>query len=171
MMARMLRTIALAVACLLGHDDDTWTIAVKVEAMHCDECKAGLEANLKAIKDARVETEGTTVTVTVPEKVRVGTKTIAAALPSDLKLKSVTVTFRAVVTAKGERLDARAKDSGQTFALANLDDRKKDAVGELKKSLKDPWKYVVTGELVERQRVETVLLSAVPTATTWKDEK
>lgn len=171
MMRRMLRALAMLAAFLAGGDDDTWTVTVTVEAMHCDECRSALEANLKAIKDARVEIDGTTAKVTVPEKTAVRYKTIASSLPGDLKLKSVVVSFRAVVSLKGDRLDARAKESEQTFALANADEKKKDVTGELKKSLADPPKYVVTGELVEKQRVETILLSSAPAKTNWKDEK
>ena len=134
--------------------------------MHCDECKASLEANLKLLKGVTtVEVNGTTAKVAVLEKQAIAHRSFVNALPTDLKLKSIDVKVRGIVSEKGDRLELRAKSSAQVFRLANKDD-KTDVIGPLKKDLAPPSKFVVAGEL---DNADTLLLSAAPAKTDWKD--
>ncbi len=155
--------VALVAPCV---DDETWSATITVDAMHCDECKASLEANLKQLKGVTtVEVNGTTAKVAVLEKQGIAHRSFVNALPTDLKLKSIDVKVRGVIGEKGDRLELRAKSSAQVFRLANKDD-KTDVIGPLKKDLAPPAKFAVAGEL---DKADTLLLSAAPAKTDWKD--
>lgn len=170
-MMRPMATLLAAALVLLAQEEATWTATITVEQMHCEACREALSDNLKALPDAKVSVDGTTAVITLPEKAVARYKALTSALPSDLKLKSITVTLRGIITARGDALTLKAKESKAVFALANADKKKKDVLGELGKALNVPPKYVVTGELVEKDRTDTILLSAVPAVTQWKDEK
>lgn len=118
-----------------------------------------------------MELEGTRATLTLPEKAPLRYRSFASAVPSDLKLLCVMVVLRGVVAPAGDRLELRARGSGQILALANKDAKKDDITGALARNPAKPPRYFVTGELVELERVETLLLGTAPSPTDWKDLK
>lgn len=166
--------LILAVGALLSVQakEETYPVTLTLEAMHCEECRESLEGNLRRLRGVKsVEIGETSATVAVLEKHPVRLRSVANAVPSDLKLLSITLTIRGIVSRTGEDLSVRAKGSGQSFLLDNKDKDKADVVGELRKSLAVPPRYSVTGELVERDKKEILLLGEPPSKAEWKDEK
>ena len=157
-------TLLLAVVpWLCPVDDDSFTVTLAFERMHCDECKAELDASLKKMTGVRLVTliAGNAVVV-FDEKSAVPAFN---RLPKDLNLRSVTLSIRGTVSFTGEKATLVAR-SGATYALVNPDKSKQDHVADLKKKLAGKSRFTVTGALGADGK--TLLLQSFQT-TDWKD--
>jgi len=150
------------VSCLAAVDDDSFTVTLAFERMHCDECKAELDASLKKMAGARLVTFIAASAVVVFDE-----KSAVPAfnrLPKDLSLRSVTLSIRGTVSFAGEKATLVAR-SGSTYALANAE-KSKDPLGDLKKKLAGKNRFTVTGAVGADGK--TILLQSFQAAD-WKD--
>lgn len=128
-------------------DDDAFTVTLAFEKMHCDECKAELEASVKKIQGFKsviiIENTGTVIfddKAPIPAFNR---------LPKDLSLRAAVLTIRGTVSLSGDKATLVAKGSGATLALVNPEKPKAvDRLAELKKQLGGKNRFQVTGALV-----------------------
>ena len=150
-------------SCLAPVDEDAITVTLAFERMHCDECKAELEASVKKMQGFKgVSFLGSAVLVLFDEKQPVPAFN---RLPKDLSLRAVTLAIRGTVSFAGEKATLVAR-SGSTYALANPDKSKTDHLGDLKKKLGGKSRFTVTGTIGGDGK--TILLQSFQ-ATDWKD--
>jgi copper chaperone CopZ len=152
--------------------EETYPVTLAVKSMHCEECKATLDARLKplaGVKTVETNAEKLTVTVTVLEKHAIRLKTLQACVPGDMKLERVTVTLRGVVSAFGMMLQLKAKASNAAYELGDKDPKNNEKQAALRESLgQGRKKFKITGELVEREKREVLAMDSFE-AVEWKD--
>ena len=155
--------ILLALAALLcAADEDALTVTLTFERMHCDECKAELEASVKKMQGFKgVSFLGSAVLLLFDEKQPVPAFN---RLPKDLSLRAVTLAIRGTVSFAGEKGTLVAR-SGSTYALVNGEKSKADPLGDLKKKLGGKNRFTVTGALGDPK---TIALASFQAAD-WKD--
>jgi len=147
---------------LFAANEDAITVTLTFERIHCDECKAELEASVKKMAGFKLVTfVGTTALVIFDEKSPVPAFN---RLPKDLNLRAVALTIRGTVSFAGERATLVAR-SGATYALVNGEKSKSDPLGDLKKKLGGKNRFTVTGALGDPK---TIALTSFQ-ATDWKD--
>jgi len=153
----------LAVLAALLAAEDTYTVTLTFEKMHCDECKAELDTTLKKMQGVK--------TVAITENAAAATFEEKAAvpafnrLPKDLKLLSATVSLRGTVSFAGDKATLAAKGSGQTLGLVNPEQPKADKLAELKKHLGGKNRFQVTGQIVSGKAIVLESFQAAD----WKD--
>lgn len=146
---------------LTAAQEDALTVTLAFERMHCDECKAELEASVKKLPGYKLVTiAGNAAVVVLDEKSPVPAFN---RLPKDLSLRAVTISIRGTVSFSGDKATLVAR-SGATYALANPD-KKADPLGELKKKLGGKNRFQVTGALGGGH---TIAITAFQSAD-WKD--
>ena len=157
-------TLLLAVVpWLCPVDDDSFTVTLAFERMHCDECKAELDASLKKMTGVRLVTFiAASAVVVFDEKSALPPFN---RLPKDLNLRVVTLAIRGTVSFAGEKATLVAR-SGSTYALVNPDKSKTDPLGDLKKKLGGKSRFTVTGAIGADGK--TIALQSFQTSD-WKD--
>lgn len=157
-------SLLAALVAALGADEETYTVTLAFETMHCDECRAELEGTLKKIpgfKSALVS--GDSVTVTFEGKTPVPA---FRRLAQDLKLVSVSISIHGTVSASGEKLTLVARRSGTALALLNPEKPKaEDRLAGLRKQMGGKNRFRIEGTLVDGK---AVILGAFAPAD-WKD--
>ena len=152
--------------------EETYTVTLAVKSMHCDECKATLDARLKAVagvKTVEINAEKLAVLATVLEKNAIRLKTLQACVPGDMKLERATVSLRGGVTATGMMLQLKAKASGAVYELGDKDPKSNEKQAALREALgQGKKKFRITGELVEREKREVLAIDSFE-AVDWKD--
>lgn len=152
--------------------EETYIVMLGVKSMHCDECKATLDARLKAVagvKTVEPNAEKLTVTVTVLEKHAIRLRTLQACVPGDMKLERATLSLRGAVSAMGMMLQLKAKASGAVFELGDKDPKSNEKQAALREALgQGKKKFRITGELVEREKREVLAMDSFE-AVEWKD--
>ena len=168
-----MKLLLLLLAVVLVVDDEVLTISLAFEKMHCDECRTTVEAQLRQThKNAKVTVEGDTATVTIPEGTALDLAKIHRALPSDLKLKSIGLTGRGTVTAKGADLRFQPRNTVSEYPLANREERPKakdDRLAELRKELAGKNRFEITGELREKDKTIQLVVTGFK-KTDWTDK-
>ncbi|MBI4563077.1 MAG: cation transporter [Planctomycetes bacterium] len=154
--------------------EETTRVALTVKAMHCDECKSSLEANLKAlpgVKSVEFSGDKLTATVEILEKQPVHLKSLRACVPSDLKLEKVALTIRGNVQSFGMLISLIAKDSKTQYELGDRDPQKAGKLNELRGALGGgKTKFKIVGELIEREKREILIVDSFEAAE-WEEEK
>jgi copper chaperone CopZ len=131
--------LAAAALLLAALQDDTYTLTLRYERMHCDECRLETEALLKRLPGAVSSTIGeTSATVVVAEA---ATPAAPAGLPRDIGYKGAWIQVRGTAAAAGERLSFTAKGSGASLALAG------PKLAELKAALGGKNRFRLSGRL------------------------
>ena len=152
--------------------EETYSVAITVKSMHCDECRATLDARLAAVpgvKKVEIDAEKRMVSLTVLEKHAVHLRTLQACVPGDMKLERAAVTLRGTVSALGMMLKLKAKGSNADFELGDKDPKKNEKQAELRKALGEgKKKFRIVGELVERDRREVLVIESLE-AVEWKE--
>ncbi len=168
-----MKLLPLLLATVLVVDEDVLSISLVFEKMHCDECKATVEAQLRQThKNAKVTVEGDTATVTIPEGTALDLSKIHRALPSDLKLKSIGLTARGTVTAKGADFKFQPRNTASEYPLVNRDEKPKakdDRLAELRKELGGKNRFEITGELREKDKLTQLIVTGFK-KTDWADK-
>ena len=163
----------LAAALLLVVDDDVLTVTLTFEKMHCDDCKTTVEAQLKQThKNAKVAVEGDTATVVLPEGTAVDLAKLRRAVPSDLKVKTIGLTARGTVTAKGADMRFQPRDAATEYALVNRDEKPKkedNKLDELRKEMGGKNRFEITGELRDKDKTTQLVLTGFK-KTEWKEK-
>jgi hypothetical protein len=147
---------------LAAVDEDAFTVTLGFERMHCDECKAELDAGLRKLPGVRLVSylAGSAVLV-FDEKQPVP---LFNRFPKDLNLRTVTLSLRGTVGVSGDKVTLVAR-SGATFALVNPE-KSRDHVGDLRKKLGAKARFHVTGLLAADGK--TISIQSFQ-ATDWKD--
>ena len=136
--------------------EDTYTLTLVFQRMHCDECKREAESAVKRLPGFM----GVTFTDT-SAIVQIGVKSPVPAihgLPKDMGFKSCQLAIQGTVSMLGDKATLVAKGSGATLTLAG------DKVADLKKKLGGKNRFQVTGTL---QGKSLALESFQPAE--WKD--
>lgn len=150
--------ILLLILGLLGsaRGDDTYTLTLAFQRMHCDECKREAEAAVKRLPGFVGVTFAETSAVVV-----MGDKSAVPAvggLPKDMGYRGASLTIRGTVSCTGDKATLVAKGSGATLALTG------DKIAELKKKLGGKNRFQVSGPLAGK----SLQLESFQTAE-WKD--
>jgi copper chaperone CopZ len=162
----------LAAFLAIQTQEETFPVTITVRSMHCEECRAVLDARLAAvpgIKKVEIDAEKRTVSLTVLEKHAVHLRTLLACVPGDMKLERAAVTMRGTVSSLGMMLKLKAKGSNSEFELGDKDPKKNEKQAELRKALGEgKKKFRIVGELVERDKREVFVIESFE-AVEWKD--
>ena len=135
----------ILIALLLCLQEDSFTVTLAFEKMHCDECKAEVEAILKKKPGFKsVSFTETSAVAAFDEKAAVPA---LAGFPKDLSLKAVRLSIRGTVSFAGDKATLVAKGSGAALALTSPSPQT-DRLSELRKSLGGKNRFRVTGVLV-----------------------
>jgi hypothetical protein len=148
--------------CLLGAAgpataDDTYTLTLIFQRMHCDECKRDAESTVKRIPGFVGVTFAETAAIVI-----IGEKSPIPAvvgLPKDMGYRGASLTIHGTVSFSGDKATLVAKGSGATLSLTGG-----EKVAELKKKLGGKNRFQVTGGLAGK----SVQLESFQAAD-WKD--
>jgi len=148
--------------CLLGAAgpataEDTYTLTLIFQRMHCDECKRDAESTVKRIPGFVGVTFAETAAIVI-----IGEKSPIPAvvgLPKDMGYRGASLTIHGTVSFSGDKATLVAKGSGATLSLTGG-----EKVAELKKKLGGKNRFQVTGGLAGK----SVQLESFQTAD-WKD--
>ena len=147
--------------CLLGavapvSADETFTLTLVFQRMHCEECKREAEGAVKRLPGfVGVTFTETSAVVQIAEKSPVPH---VQGLPKDMGYRASHLTIHGTVSFSGEKGTLIAKGSGATLPLAG------DKVAELKKKLGGKNRFQVTGTMTGKS---LTLESFQPAE--WKD--
>ena len=131
--------------CLLGvlgsvKADETYTLTLVFQRMHCDECKRDAEATVKRIPGfVGVTFAETAAIVIIGEKSPIPA---VAGLPKDMGYRGASLSIHGTVSFSGDKATLVAKGSGATLSLTGG-----EKVAELKKKLGGKNRFQVTGSL------------------------
>jgi copper chaperone CopZ len=150
--------VLLLVLGLLGdvRGDDTYTLTLAFQRMHCDECKREAEATVKRLPGfVAVTFAETSAVVLMADKSPVPA---VGGLPKDMGYRGCHLTILGTVNFSGDKATLVAKGSGCTLSLAG------DKLAELKKKVGGKNRFQVTGALAGKSlQVDSFQ------ATEWKD--
>lgn len=147
--------------CLLGWcnpvaADDTYTLTLIFQRMHCDECKREAESTVKKIPGfVGVTFLETAAVVILADK---SPLPAVAGLPKDMGYRGSHLTIHGTVSFAGDKATLVAKGSGATLSLTG------DKVADLKKKAGGKNRFQVTGSL----NGKSLALESFQTAE-WKD--
>jgi hypothetical protein len=147
--------------CLLGMlapvtGDDTYTLTLVFQRMHCEECKREAEATVKRLPGfVAVNFQETAAVVVLADKSPVPA---VAGLPKDMGYRGSHLTIHGTVSFSGDKATLVAKGSGATLSITG------DKLGELKKKLGGKNRFQLTGALAGK----SLALESFQTAE-WKD--
>jgi hypothetical protein len=147
--------------CLLGlwspvAADDTYTLTLVFQRMHCDECKREAESTVKKIPGfVAVTFLETAAVVILADK---SPLPAVAGLPKDMGYRGSHLTIHGTVSFAGDKATLVAKGSGATLSLTG------DKVADLKKKAGGKNRFQVTGSL----NGKSLALESFQTAE-WKD--
>lgn len=128
---------ALGAAGVVG--DDTYTLTLVFQKMHCDECKREAESTVKRLPGfVSVTFANTSAVVLLAEKSPVPT---VVGLPKDMGYRASVLSIQGTVSFSGDKATLVAKGSGATLSLAG------DKLADLKKKLGGKNRFQVTGGL------------------------
>jgi hypothetical protein len=119
--------------------DDTYTLTLSFQRMHCDECKREAEATVKRLPGfVAVSFAETSAVVILAEKSPVPA---VGGLPKDMGYRGSQLTIHGTVTCSGDKATLIAKGSGAALQLTG------DKVADLKKKLGGKNRFQVSGPL------------------------
>lgn len=145
-----LLTIVLVFSC---GDDETYSVTLTFQSMHCEECKAQLQESLEKIGGVKsLALSGNSATAAVEEGAKFVLAKFRSASPRDMKLKSISLSVRGRVAESGGRFKVTTKSAGQVFDLVNPE--KRDPLSELKQQLGGANKFRIEGVALEATKVE-----------------
>jgi copper chaperone CopZ len=136
--------------------EDTYTLTLAFQRMHCDECKREAEATVKRLPGfVAVSFAETSAVVTLADKSPVPA---VGGLPKDMGYRGSHLTIQGTVSCSGEKATLVAKGSGATLQLTG------EKLGELRKKLGGKNRFQVSGALLGK----SVQLESFQPAE-WKD--
>ena len=143
--------------------DDSTSLALAFEKMHCAECKVELEAGVKKLPGFRsVQVAGATATLVLEDKAALPALN---RFPKDLVLQSAGLRVRGTAVFVGDKASLVTR-GGVTLALANPEKPGQDSLGGLKKaSAGGKNRFAVSGLLVGGK---TLVVESFQAAD-WKD--
>jgi len=136
--------------------DDTYTLTLLFQRMHCDECKREAEATVKRVPGfVGVTFLETAAVVILADK---SPLPAVAGLPKDMGYRGAHLTIHGTVSFSGDKATLVAKGSGATLSLTG------DKVADLKKKSGGKNRFQVTGGLAGK----SLALESFQAAD-WKD--
>ena len=147
--------------CLLGMlapatGDDTYTLTLAFQRMHCEECKREAEATVKRLPGfVSVNFLETAAVVILADKSPVPA---VGGLPKDMGYRGSHLTIHGTVSFSGDKATLVAKGSGATLSITG------EKLGDLKKKLGGKNRFQLTGALAGK----SLALESFQTAE-WKD--
>lgn len=136
--------------------DDTYTLTLTFQRMHCDECKREAEAAVKRLPGfVGVTFAETSAVVILAEKSPVPA---IGGLPKDMGYRSSHLAIHGTVSCTGDKATLVAKGSGTTLQLTG------DKLAELRKKLGGKNRFQICGVLAGK----SLQLESFQTAE-WKD--
>lgn len=134
------------------------------DAMHCDECRAEIEAILKKVQGFKsVATEENRVTLAFEDKAPLPSFT---RIPRDLQLKEVILEISGTVSFEGEKATLVARGRGEAVSLVNPEKPKPiDRLAELRREMAGKNRFRIRGPLAGARKV---ILDSFQ-RTDWKD--
>src|SRR5262245_32791447 len=147
--------------CLLGvlgrvTADDTYTLTLVFQRMHCDECKREAEATVKRLPGfVGVTFAETAAVVILADKSPVPA---VAGLPKDMGYRGSHLTIHGTVSFSGDKATLVAKGSGATLSITG------EKLGDLKKKVGGKNRFQLTGALAGKSLALESFQSA-----DWKD--
>jgi len=150
--------ILLLVLGLMGgvKGEDTYTLTLAFQRMHCDECKREAEAAVKRLPGfVAVTFAETAAVVLIADKSPVPA---VGGLPKDMGYRGCHLTILGTVSCTGDKATLVAKGSGCTLSVTG------DKLAELKKKLGGKNRFQVNGTLTGK----TLSLESFQPAE-WKD--
>jgi len=147
--------------CLLGMfarttGDDTYTLTLVFQRMHCEECKREAEATVKRLPGfVGVTFAETAAVVILADKSPVPA---VAGLPKDMGYRGSHLTIHGTVSFSGDKATLVAKGSGATLSITG------EKLGDLKKKLGGKNRFQLTGALAGK----SLALESFQAAD-WKD--
>jgi len=133
--------ILLLILGLLGtaRGDDTYTLTLAFQRMHCDECKREAEATVKRLPGfVAVTFAETAAVVIITDKSPVPA---VGGLPKDMGYRGSHLAIHGTVSCTGDKATLVAKGSGMTLQLTG------DKLADLKKKIGGKNRFQVTGAL------------------------
>ncbi len=122
-----------------GRGEDTYTLTLTFQRIHCDECKREAEAAVKRLPGfVAVSFAETSAVVTLADKAPVPA---VGGLPKDMGFRGSHLSIQGTVTCSGEKATIVAKGSGSTLQLVG------DKLPELRKKLGGRNRFQVSGAL------------------------
>ncbi len=119
--------------------EDTYTLTLAFQRMHCDECKREAEATVKRLPGfVGVTFAETSAVVQMADKSPVP---VVGGLPKDMGYRGSHLTIQGTVNFSGDKATLVAKGSGCTLSLAG------DKLADLKKKLGGKNRFKVAGSL------------------------
>lgn len=151
---------------VLGTAGGTHKAVLVFEEMHCEECRAEVEAVLRKVEGFKgVSTAGSRVTLELEDKAPIPS---FGRFPPDLRLREILVEIAGTVVFTEEKATLVARGSGEAFSLVNPEKpEKEDPLGELRRRRGGKNRFLIRGTLSGRR---TVVLAFFDT-TDWEDEK
>src|SRR5882672_7699632 len=136
--------------------EDTYTLTLAFQRMHCDECKREAEAAVKRLPGfVAVTFAETAAVVLIADKSPVPA---VGGLPKDMGYRGCHLTILGTVSCTGDKATLVAKGSGCTLSVTG------DKLAELKKKLGGKNRFQVNGTLTGK----TLSLESFQPAE-WKD--
>lgn len=151
----------MVLLCLLGTlgrvtAEDTYTLTLVFQRMHCDDCKREAEAAVKRLPGfVGVTFAETTAVVSLVDRAPVPS---VSGLPKDMGYRGSQLSIRGTVSFSGEKATLVAKGSGATLALCG------EKLVELRKKGGGKNRFQVSGALTGR----SLMLESFQSAE-WKD--
>jgi hypothetical protein len=120
--------------------DDTYTLTLHFQRMHCDECKREAEVTVKRLSGfVGVTFAETAAVVILGEKAPIPA---VAGLPKDMGYRGSSLTIHGTISFSGDKATLVAKGSGATLSLAGA-----EKIAELKKKIGGKNRFQVSGGL------------------------
>ena len=120
--------------------DDTYTLTLHFQRMHCEECKREAEATVKRLNGfVGVTFAETSALVILGDKSPIPA---VAGLPKDMGYRGSSLTIHGTISFSGEKATLVAKGSGTTLSLAGA-----EKLAELKKKIGGKNRFQVSGGL------------------------
>jgi len=138
---------------MLSFWEETYTVTLQFQSMHCEECKTDLTQRLEKVRGVQsVRIGGCSAVADVEERSRFDLGSFRGAKPRDMRLLEVRISLRGRASEAGGHVRITAKSSGQVIDLVNPE--RQDTVGDLKNQLGGSNKFFIEGVALESTRVE-----------------
>jgi copper chaperone CopZ len=170
-------TICMLIAALLSvqEAEETYTVRITFEGMHCEECRKGTGSGLKAVpgvKSVSLDDSAGSATLQVSEEFGTRLSLLRKAVPSDVKISSFDVVLRGTVHVKDDVATFRSRISRQKVHLRNHEvegEKTVDHVGELKKQVAGGTsRFRISGFVKENKKGAFLSITSFQ-QTDWKD--
>ncbi|GEM_PF-5526257 len=145
--------VLIGVVLSLAVGEDTYTVTLTFQTMHCESCREELTTALGRVPGKKSVALGDkSAVVQVEERSKFDLGRYRTASPRDMKLVSVRIRVRGKVSDTGGRVKVTTRGAAQVFDLRNPE--KQDVLGEIRKQLGGDNKFFVEGVALAASALE-----------------